>query len=417
MVRILFLSCLLSCSSASFDVAPVRDSAVAEDTGVAADATNPDDTDVAESAAPDTAIPDAPCTAVAHDTTDVYVNAAAPVGGKGSEGCPFKTLAEAAKVPLESSVTRVVHVRGGTYNETSFLRVRARETYRGESGTAKVMGSDTTNCAPLAVTCTAILDATGAIANMILEGAVAHPLIMNGSPGMSPSARAVTVRNAPKAGILVVGAGATIGPNVRSENNTGDGVRMMGTGTLKIEGTGNAFDDNNKGEGAGIHVLSGTVFIDGGATANNNVFGILFDGPGNGLGQTVSQLTAEYNRKVGLVVMKTWKKVTVRKSRFTRNAVYGAYLEYELDSAIDLGTAEPGGNTFGGASTNNAKAGLFLCNTATHVFDSNQWGNCAPTSQPAVTCETPLTSYTDYAFVARAGVGTVITAPNCTRGP
>jgi len=54
---------------------------------------------------------DAMCPTVGPTSPDVYVNTAALLGGHGSMACPFRTLAEAAAVPLMAGVNRTVHVQ------------------------------------------------------------------------------------------------------------------------------------------------------------------------------------------------------------------------------------------------------------------------------------------------------------------
>jgi hypothetical protein len=406
MLRILLATCLLACSSASFNVASTDDAAV----DTSADGTG------ADSPAPDTTVVPITCNAPSHTTTDVYVDAAAAAGGKGDNGCPFKTLAEAAAVPLGPGLLRTVHVAEGTYAETGYLRVRSGETYRGEPGYAKIAAGGA-KCGPITATCLVLVEGIGALENFALEGPVDHELVLNGSPGQDPSARNVSVRNALSDGILVIGTSANLGPSVSSSNNAGDGLRMVGFGTLKIVGTGNEFNGSKAAAGAGIHMMSGALFVDGGTSTNSNSIGIHFDGTGNREPQTISQLTAENNRQVGLAIKNTWKNVTVRKSRFTKNAYYGVYAEFAADSKIDMGTTEAGNNIFGGVSTNNGRAGVFLCGASVHVFDGAKFSLCPPTSETFPNCEATLAGYRDVALVWAGATPPVVSAPGCTKGP
>lgn len=418
-VLLLLTSILYGCSGSDFTVANA-DAAAPVDSTTALDT----ETTVNDGDPPDTYTPppDSGCAELGHDSPDVFVDLTAPAGGKGTSGCPFQKLSDAAATPLGASARRVVHVAKGLYNEPSFLRVRPGETYRGEGGVAKLIGGAGSKCPGTDDTCVVLIDGGGRLENFWIEGA-AHGVAMIGTSAAQPAMSGTTVRAASIAGIFVGGAGATLGPGVHADANDGSGVVMRGSGKLAIAGSGNTFD-NNKGMfgTGGILMASGTLGIEGGTSANGNNNGVLFQAAGATPSEhTISQLTAQSNRNAGLAINPGWGKITVRRSTFTKNLSYGVQAAL-VDGGLDLGDpAMVGQNVFGGLTGKNAKVGIFLCSsgdTGSVKAEGNKWSTCPPLQVKATGCDAPPVTYVDVAYVPRAGAPDPIAASaTCAVGP
>lgn len=444
--------CVVACSGSAFDVSNaddtgtssstdsgvVVDSAIDDTAAPGEDAVVPsDETGVSDGGSLDTRPPsvDAGCAPAAHSTTDIYVDGAAPVIGTGVAGCPVKTFSQAAAIPLGAGVVRVVHIKPGNYTEPGFIRIRGGETYRGEGGLVKLATSGTVKCTPTAESCAVMIDSGGISDTLWIEGTSAQGIVTNGAGGSPPRIINTTVKAAGKDGIVVIGDNALLGPNVRSTYNGQSGLVMRGTGKLSISGTGNGFDNNKGGywsgstyiPGAGIMMINGQLFLDGGSTTNENGTGIAFDIVNTvALEQVISQHTAMSNRGAGIAIPKQWSRVTLRKTTLLKNASFGLFVSYASDgSVIDLGTAAaPGNNTFGTVSSKNTRGGIFLCNsglTASQAAEYDKWSSCAPTQVAVANCDTTPTSYVDIAYAARPGIAPTIdpVAPptNCTAPP
>jgi len=411
----------IACSGADFAVAPGNPES---DTGASPDAQTPDSSPTDARADVPTNLDSTPpppfdsgpptCTPVYESTAHVYVDAGAPAGGKGSNGCPFRTLVEAAAAPF-GAIDRIVHVHAGTYTEASPIKVRPRETYQSDgTGLVKVIGGGSTPCALPPDSCTFQLDAASVLDGFLVEGsAVANGIVAYGTTGTPPVVKNTTVKGAAKDGIVVMGVGASFGPNTHADLNAWSGV-MVRAGRLNVNGIGNGFDNNQGGKwigstyvhGSGIHVLaSAGLFIDGGATANGNQNGIFFDAGGGPGDQTVSQVTATKNRSVGLFVTKGWK-IAVRKSILNSNGMYGLSVSFDgTVNQLDLGptTLSKGGNVFGTASVKNGKAGINFCHapaTGMQKAEGNTWGNCPPTQSQLANCDAVPGSYVDVAYAS-----------------
>jgi hypothetical protein len=280
------------------------------------------------------------------------------------------------------------------------------------------------------------LEGGAAIDGFVVDAASVDNGIFAYSTTAAPAIKSTTVRNARKDGVVIFGTSASIGPNTHIDSNGYSGLVMRGVGRLDVVGPGNSFDGNLGGkfvasafvQGAGIYVVSGQVFIDGGATASRNHIGVLFDRNAVGVApeQTVSQLTAQSNRESGIVVGKGWNKFTLRKSTLTKNTSYGLVLEWggTRANAFDIGSSI-GGNVFGGVAKN-GKAGVLLCGSpATGALrgEGDYWSICQPTQQMLNTCESVPTVYVDVAYVphpavgATAGLNPLAYASTCNVGP
>jgi hypothetical protein len=421
----------VGCSSAGFDVAQsdqdsgsVRDVQTDETTVVTPDGAGPDS---------NLPPPDAPCVAISQSTLDVYVDATAPAGGKGASSCPFRTIYDAADAPLAAGTDRIVHVRAGTYNESGLLRIRSRETWIAEGGVAKVTVTSSTPCSPSAASCGVLMDASSTIDGFFIEAGGVNNGIFIYSTGAAPRIKNTTVRGAQKDGVFVTGTSAALGPNVAVIENGYSGVVMRGSGRLDVTGVGNRFD-NNKGSytsgiGAGIFMVTGSIFLDGGASTTGNNVGVLFDtGSGSTALQTLSQLTAQLNRGTGVIVGKGWTKFQLRKSVLTKNANFGLRLEWDDTRSNDFDIGKPGllgGNVFGGSSQNNTKGSIFLCRSPTtggQLADGNQWANCLPQQQMVTGCDVAPSTWADVAYFPHATVGSTlgqnpVATMTCSKGP
>lgn len=412
-----------ACSSSDFSVGSATDSAATDsstDTGVPLDG----DLDASDAPVRDSVadgVVDAPigvdggpgCTAVGPTSTAIYVDAAAPAGGTGAPGCPVRTLAEAAAIPL-GAVDRVVNVHAGSYGELVPIHVRPREAYRSDgTGAVKVAGKGTIGCGvTTGDSCTFQVDAGSMLDGLTIEGGTAaYGIVTSSVVGTSqPTIRATTVRNMNKDGIVVLASGLRVQADSHVDANAWSGV-MVRAGRLDVSGTNITFDNNKGGfylgstyvQGSGIHVLSGGgLFVDGGVSASGNQAGVVFDAGGGGGTQTLSQLNASGNRSVGVFVAKGWQ-VTVRKSIVLKNGNFGLFVSFDGSTSIDLGpTGTAGGNQFGGSSTKNGRAAIFFCKsrkTGTHQADGNSWGNCPPSQLAVANCDTLPSSYADVAYV------------------
>jgi len=401
-LRFIFLwsvAATAACSSSDFSVSEASDANSANDSAVTEDTGTIEPPEGGQ------------CTAIDHASTTVVVDAAAPSGGKGSSGCPFRTLTEAANASLGSGVNRVVWVRTGTYVEMTTIRIRTGETYRSDgSGLVKVSSNATTSCAS-GETCAFQLAGGATLDGILVEGgSAANGIVASGATGAAPVIRNTTVKAVPKDGIVVVGNGASLGPNTHADANGWSGM-MIRNGSVSVNGVGNTFNGNKGGfysgttyiAGSGIHVRGGSnLSVDGGTSANSNANGVFFDAGGSSGTQTISQLTAMSNRSIGVHVPKGWQ-VVLRKSYLNKNGSYGLLVSYDASTLVDLGAVgSPGGNTFGTASTRNGRAGIFLCRsgrTATQTAEGNTWTACPPTQASVANCDTLPPAYVDVAFV------------------
>ncbi len=412
-------SLLFGCSSANFDVASATDGGQ-DDSGDGSSETGapPGDGDPLDTYTPP---PDSGCVEVTPESPDVFVDLTAPAGGKGTSGCPFRKLSDAAAAPLAPGTARVVHVSKGAYSEASFVRVRPGETYRGEGGVAKLVGGGGSDCPGTDEPCVVLIDGGGKLEGFWIEGAT-YGVVMIAATNTPPVVSGTTVRGAVKAGIFVGGTTATIGPGMHVDSNLNSGVIMKGSGKLSITGAGNTFDSNAGAFGtAGIVMFSGQLSIDGGSSASNNNNGVLFDASGLSTAEhVISQLVAQGNRNAGVALNKAWGRLVVRKSTLTKNANFGLQAVL-LDNTLDLGTAgAPGNNVFGGLTGKNTKAGIMLCNsgdTGSVKADANKWSLCPLLQVKSTSCDAPA-AYADVAYVARAGAPDPIATPSaCAVGP
>ncbi|MBI2389629.1 MAG: right-handed parallel beta-helix repeat-containing protein [Deltaproteobacteria bacterium] len=435
----------IACSGGNFDVAdPAPDTGTREDgsgvDGGGTDIGTPDpDTGVVVVDAPSP--PDAgdtgpvACPEITAYSPDVYVSATAAGGGNGSAACPYRGLAQAAAVPLATGITRVVHVQAGTYGLATPVKIRTRETYKGEGGFAKVVTPASAGlCAPAGVNCAFLMEASSTLDYFIVDGGgVSAGIVANaaGSAETRPQIRNTAVKNMARDGIVVFGSGARLGPNAQATDNGYSGLVVRG-GYVSVDGGGNAFDRNKGGfwsgatfiPGSGIHVYAGTLFVDNGASASNNHTGVTFDATGfSSTQQILSQIDILSNRTSGVVVNKDWTKLQIRKANINKNAQTGLYLVYNdaATNEFDLGpnaSTGPGNNIFGNSTAKNLKAALFLCRSGgagSLLAERNTWGTCPPSQQQVANCDAMPATYVDVAYVpgptSTGSVGTPLMTP------
>jgi len=399
--------------------------------------TTPPPTDTAPEAWTDTG-----CVAPGPDATDVYVDGSTATTGKGSSGCPFKTILEATTLALNPSVTRTIHVKSGSYNETDVLRLKGNMRLVGEFGVVNLTGGSVAACTPSSEKCDVQMDSGAVIDNFAIDAKNNGNGIVGGGTTVSGGAPFVvkntSVKNAQKDGVQTFSSG-DLGPNVHIDENGYSGVAARG-GTLHVIAGTNSFD-KNKGTAfiAGGYAPRGGIVIYGygvidfeGGTANENkMHGIVFDGGSNSTTeQKITGLIAQNNGGGGLSVNHSQGAVTLRKSTLTKNVSYGAWFSYNtaINNKFDFGTvASPGGNVFGGASEKNGKVGIFLCGsglTASQAGEGNKWAACAPTQGSVPNCDSWPSSYVDVGYRTAASISPVTLGANplaiptgCTVGP
>jgi len=410
MVRVALIAIALAssaCSSSSFDVASAADTGTTSMTDSATAETEPPaDADSPPEIGPP--VDASSCGEVHGTTADIFVSTAAPVGGNGSVECPFRTLTAAAAVPLTAGTYRTVHVIAGTHNEGA-ITVRPLERYVGDGGVPKIVPPSTAAICKGLGPCAFNLNPGSELDGFLIDGGgAAHGVVATGTATPVARIRNVTIRGMARDGIVVSGAGLTLGPNTHSNENGGDGLQSR-SGKIFINEGPNGFDAN---AGAGIHLFAGQLFLDNVVTASSNNVGVLFDRTGlSSLEQVLSQIDILSNKTSGVVVGKDWTRLQIRKAKIVRNAHVGVWLEYNDagTNAFDLGSTGSGGNIFGSpSSNNNTRAGIFLCRSGaggSFVANGNNWSACAPTRERVLNCDTWPASYKDIAYVPSAAVG------------
>jgi hypothetical protein len=442
MHRLLVTSLALStmaCGGSSFDIvdeqggvtdtgaSSAADSAASDDTASApADSgTAPDDTGVTP--AMDTAPPadtgPAPCGAPEASATDVYVDGSVATSGKGSMGCPVKTILEAIAIPRAATVARTIHVAAGSYAESDVVSVTGTTTLRGEGTGAKLTGGSKAACAPTPDKCVVRMEGAATVEGFTIDASgVTLGVVMAGG---SPRIRNSTVKNAARDGVHVANGGE-LGPEIHVDDNGWSGVVVRG-GNLKVAAGANTFD-RNKGVGmwvgstytpAGGVVIYGSSTLEfGGGSASGNQIGVMFDwGSSSTANQTINKLVAKNNRSGGVSVPHNQKAVVIRDSVLTKNTNYGLWFEYSsAGNKLDIGS---GNNVFGGASEKNGKVGIYLCRsgaTGSQPGDSNAWSVCPPVQTQVSNCDSWPSSYADVAYVPSSTITTVLGANPVTNG-
>jgi len=446
-----FASCLafvavIGCGGSSFDVPEEQtDTNPADSAGGETTTDAGGDTAVPPGDAPaDTAWPDAACTAPTADATDVYVDGSVAATGLGAASCPFKTILEATKAPLNPTVTRTIHVKAGSYAETDALLLKGNMRLFGEFGVVKLSGGSSAPCAPSPERCNISME-HGAIVDSFDVDAkqVGNGIFAPGGPtptgGTALIVRNTSVHSSQKDGIVLL-AGGELGPNVHVDENGAAGVIARAGRVHVVAGT-NTFD-NNKGKGVwvgstyyaagGMVLYNATLDFEGGSASNNASGGVSFDW-GSTAGSTTTQkitgLVAKGNNS-GLTLPGNQSGLVLRKSTLTKNVTYGLWLGWNntRSNKWDIGDATSGGgNVFGGKSENNGKVGIFLCGsglTASQPADGNSFTNCPPTQTIVPNCDAYPPSYADIGYVtaksitpATAGANPVIVPASCTVGP
>ena len=265
-VRLLFRAAaaatLAACSSASFGIAtgspdaakdhaaPPGNDAGATDTGTAdagvgTDATMAHDGGHDSGGKHDTGAadtgkhPEAGCSTPS--PTSVYVLAAAPLGGNGSQRCPFKTIAQGLAAVAPTAATGnacTVNVGAGTYDDPD-ISVIAHVTLLGGSTPATYPTIKATGALDCNMTSCAVSVRRGGtlngfnvqLANTVGDGIVGQVDVADSLGPPSVLNVVVTGGTTTGTGITALG-GMNVGPAVTVNGNMGDGLVALGAGTI-----------------------------------------------------------------------------------------------------------------------------------------------------------------------------------------
>ncbi len=457
-VRLLFRAAaaatLAACSSASFGIAtgspdaakdhaaPPGNDAGATDTGTAdagvgTDATMAHDGGHDSGGKHDTGAadtgkhPEAGCSTPS--PTSVYVLAAAPLGGNGSQRCPFKTIAQGLAAVAPTAATGnacTVNVGAGTYDDPD-ISVIAHVTLLGGSTPATYPTIKATGALDCNMTSCAVSVRRGGtlngfnvqLANTVGDGIVGQVDVADSLGPPSVLNVVVTGGTTTGTGITALG-GMNVGPAVTVNGNMGDGLVALGAGTIHvIQGTSPAQDNtfsNNAGNGLNIE---GTGRLDlEQATASNNAdsgIRIATTAPDGGTmpSHTVTSLTASGNKNTGISAYTSGaggQPLTLRSSVLLGNVNAGLYYDYGasavmLSSPLDIGSSGSnlGNNVFGTAvGASSAKGvGIFLCHSGlggTQPAEGDTFSACPPTSKQVASCGATPNGYVDVAYAPTA---------------
>ena len=439
--------CVLGCSGSSFEQAGPgeSDTGRGDDTGSGDSAgetseTGIDDTGLALDTASDSPIADSgtgdtgpsfdgpgppieagggdavSCSSLPSGATEIYVDKRFAGVPTGTIGCPFITIGDAMKVPGPWVGTRTVHVAGSTvalwYTETTSVFVSKNMVLLGD-GLDKVTISAPSTAAGAAV----VVDGGGTLDGFSISSSLGDGILtQNALP--APIVKNVKV-NAAKTNGITVGGSAEIGPNAHFDKNGFYGLGSKGDGTVHIIAPNASFDGNSA---SGISLDGGaTLKFDGGSASNNNANGVRLNGSSGGVAvvHTVTSLIANNNKGQGIGVF-NGHSLKLRSSTTLGN-YSGVVFIYMGSNTLDLGVGgDKGGNTFGGATIHNTRAGLLLCKSkgpGTQPADGDTFGACAPTQSSVSMCDVSG-SYFDVVYSPGISVspGDPVTAGSCTMG-
>ncbi|MGZ3474393.1 MAG: hypothetical protein ACXWUG_08890 [Polyangiales bacterium] len=423
-------------TDAGDDTAATSDGA-SGDTSTAGDTDLGGDTSTAGDAPSDTgsAPVDAGCTTPAATDLDVYVDASVAASGKGSAGCPVKTILEGLAIPAASTITRTIHVKTGSYAETDVLHLAANMRLVAEGGVAKVSGGSKAACTPHVEKCLVQMEGAALIDGFDLDASsVGNGIFAGGTPKI----RRTTISNAQKDGAWLQNGGE-LGPGFHADQNGYAGV-MSRAGNLTVLADAsvgpNSFD-KNKGKGfftgstytpaSGLVLMSGTLDFQGGSASSNAAGGVAFAwaGAGSATTQKITNLVAQNNAGGGVDFPAKWGGLVLRNSVLTKNGTFGLWYGQNGATTLDIGgTGASGGNTFGGASDKNGKVGVFLCHSAgtgSQLANGDKFAACAPSQVQVANCDALPASYADVGYVPAAVATPPTTDPvsagSCTVGP
>jgi len=361
----------------------------------------------------------------------ILVNKAGPTctTPDGTAACPYPTILAGLAAAGKVSGLVTVHVvgsgasGGAVYAESGVVAVTPAVTLEGD-GPAETTISAAGVCG--ATTCAVTVSAGALVTGFTITSSGGDGVVTLAGGPPAPSLSNVTITGCAGNGILA-GGGIELGPNASVVGNKANGLESpaAGTGKLHVIGRTNAFNDNS---GNGIDVNGAAWLSFEGGTANGNGQGIRLAGPTvAGATHSVTALTATGNKGPGGFVAYASSSVgqplTLRGCTLTGNTG-GVGLSYVFGggSVLDIGATAVGGNTFGGATELNAKAGLLLCNTGVAIPAlGDYWAACAPVETKIAACAdlASLTTYSDVVFSPAAGaaaVGGPVTVPTMGTG-
>jgi len=398
----------------------------------------PEDTRADIVGLPDTAVTDTapdvplgPCTKLDPNPPTIFVDGRATRDSNGTADCPAKTIGEGlalvAGLPSGKRTIKVAGAPGGlTYDEKGALVVKFNTTIVGDDS-AKVIVTGGGACGTSGAQCVFIMEGGSSLESVTIDskgpriGILATPgflttaslksLLVTGSTGDKNMA------------VGMSGAGTLdINSDVRVTKNTGPGVYVI-SGRLNAKtpfaGTPSHFDENL----AGI-VVDGTGSCDlENVTASKNVtHGVALIATTKDGANNIGALTANDNGANGVFV-EVGASLKMRRSTLVRNRV-GLQFRFGPTNTLDLGTAaflDKGGNTFGGKTVFNTKAGICLPFGRAGCSDAqgNMWSGCSPTNiaLPGEACD-GTGSYQDVWFNGTLSAGKPpLTFGDCTTGP
>ncbi|MBK7395644.1 MAG: right-handed parallel beta-helix repeat-containing protein [Myxococcales bacterium] len=337
----------------------------------------------------------------------------------GTKACPFVTVT-AALVARKSVITKI-HVRGDStspfvYDEASSLDLPADLALEGDGPDATVIKGVGT-C--LTTTCAILVKGAGTLKGLRVESTTGNAIVAQ-SFGGRVTITNVVAANSGLAGILVT-ADVALGPNAKATGNKGAGVHSTGTGPsgLLVTGDGNEFSSNGT---HGILVVGDApLSIEGATVADKNtqngvsLEGTVVVGPTTRHG--INKLSAKGNGRAGVSIL-NGQKVLINQSVLNGNAM-GLYYDFAGKPVgnLDIGQAPLlAGDVFGGATSNNTAAGVFLCNTpGLVVAGGNKWSKCAPSSATLTSCTATVSTYSDVVLAGTSGGS--VNATGCSVGP
>jgi hypothetical protein len=395
--------------SGSLD-SPSGDSSAA-DTAAASDA--PADTTPAEASV---------CAPLTAADVDIYVDSRfTGTPATGAQACPVHTILEGIAIANTLGGARTVHVAGTTpalvYDETGTVPVASGITLLGAGAlmtTISAAGACMTGTCAVLVQPGAILDGFSVVSP------TGDGVWTTAGNGAVPIVRNVAADSSMGNGIVALGS-VQLGPNIVVNSNGAAGVESPAgsVGTVHVVAGINAFS-NNKGNGIDLSGAAALNF-EGGAT-NGDTQGIRIASQPS-TSHSITALTAKNNTGPGGVVVYGGQTLKLRSSTLVGNTGYGLSYDYPsgntLGSTLDIGTtADPGGNTFGGATSTdrNGLAGIQLCGVpAMQQAGGDSWSTCPPT-QLSITCGTAPAMYVDVAYQSAVAAVDPVTGA-CTVGP
>jgi len=426
------LATTMSCGGSSSNLIGQGQDSGGSESGATGDSGSSGDSSGGDSGAKDSASADSPnagdtgmdaavCRPLGAGDTDVYVDQSFTGSPRtGAAACPLQTIDAGIVMAATLTGKITIHVAGSaagiTYNEASVVAVGSNMILQGD-GPAKTTISASGACdeGSLGSKTCAVTVAGGGVVNGFTVASATGDGIVTAGANQSPVVKNTAVKQCMGNGIVALG-GVELGPNIVASNNVGAGVESPANavGVVHVANGMNAFDTNMWN---GLNFDGGATLNFEGGTASGDFQGIRLAGAASG-GHTITGLTAKNNKGPGGVVAYGGQTIKMRSSTLLANTGAGLLYDFVNGSTLDLGTgADPGGNTFGGATAANLDAvGIELCAApATLNAQGNRWSVC-PATQAVIVCGNAIASYADVAYHP-AAAASVIDTSGCTVGP